>query len=546
MALSGSLTSSGGYQGRNYTLSWTATQSVANNTSTINWTLEAVGGTSNWYAERTLKVVIAGNTVFTKTNRVERYKGVIKTGSLTLTHDSAGQKSFSASIEATVYYASGINSTGSKTFTLDTIPRKSTLTVGNGTLGTAQALTVTRLSNSFTHTITATCGSASTTICTKSSSTSVSFTPPIAWASQNTTGTSVAVKYTITTYSGSTSVGSNTYSKTCTIPASVVPSCTLSVSDPTGYLTKFGAYIKGKSKFKVTVTPTIAYGSAIASYSTTANGSTYTSASFTTGALNSSGSLTVKATVKDKRGRSGTASTPLTVWDYSAPNVSKLVVRRCDADGTVNDQGECVQVEFSAAVTSLSNKNTASYVLKYKKSSDTSYTSVTLTDYANVYTVTNITYIFPAESGSSYDVQLSITDVFGTVTSNTSASTAFTLMHFKANGTGMGIGKVSELDNVLDIGMTSRFQGGILQPVLKNGADMDDVIVPNTYTGNAVTTSEYLNCPIATATSFTLEVMAAGSAGQVMQRFTSCTKNTPVVYIRHYYSSSWGSWIQIF
>lgn len=126
MALSGSLSTSK-YEGRYYTLEWSATQNVASNKSTISWTLKAVGGSVRWYAERTLKLVIAGTTRYTKTARVERYTGTIATGSFDLTHDSAGNKSFSASIEAAVY-VSNVNCTGSKSFTLTQIPRQATLT----------------------------------------------------------------------------------------------------------------------------------------------------------------------------------------------------------------------------------------------------------------------------------------------------------------------------------------------------------------------------------------------------------------------------------
>ena len=219
MATSGSVNTNS-YEGRYYQVSWTASQSVSDNTSTISWTLKAIGGESSWYAERTLQVVLAGSTVYSKSSRVERKVGTIASGTKTITHDSNGDASFSVSIKAAVYGTS-VNCTGSKTFELTNIPRKSTLSVGNGPLGTAQTLTVTRKSSSFKHTIKATCGSASTTICTKSSSTSISFTPPLSWASQNTTGTSVTVKYTITTYNGDTSVGSNSYTKTCSIPGKI-------------------------------------------------------------------------------------------------------------------------------------------------------------------------------------------------------------------------------------------------------------------------------------------------------------------------------------
>ena len=125
MALSGSLNTNS-YNGRYYKLSWTATQSIENNNSVISWKLEALGEAGAWYAERTLKVVIAGTTVFNKTDRVERYDGVIQTGTLTLNHDNEGNKSFAASVQAAVYHST-INCTGSANFTLNPIPRKATI-----------------------------------------------------------------------------------------------------------------------------------------------------------------------------------------------------------------------------------------------------------------------------------------------------------------------------------------------------------------------------------------------------------------------------------
>lgn len=473
MASSGSFNTSG-YEGRYLTFSWEETsQSIANNTTTISWTLKGAGtGESSWYKAGAFKVVIAGETVYStgESDRITLYNGTtVASGTYTFTHNSDGTKTFTASAQGGIYtYA--VNCTGSKTFTLDTIARKSTLSASNGTLGTAQTLTVTRQATSLTHTITYSCGDASGTICTKSSNTSISWTPPLTLANQNTTGTSVSVKFTITTYTGSTSVGSNTKTITCSIPSSVKPSCTVSVTDPTGYADTYGGYIKGLSKFKVVVTATTSYGSAIASYSTTANGSKYTAASFTTGVLTSSGILSIAATVTDKRGRTGSATESATVLNYSAPKVTALSVHRCDADGTANDQGECVRVVFSGSVTSLNSKNSASYTLKYKKTTDTSYTSVTLSDYTDTYSVSNAAYIFAADSGSSYDVQIVVKDNFKTTTSTTSASTAFTLMHFSAGGTGVGIGKVAEEENLLDIGIPVRFRAGIESKTLWSGA----------------------------------------------------------------------------
>ena len=527
-------------------------QSITNNTSnvtvkvTAKWTggshnalVDASGtpqakgwlkidGTSYDFAStfNTGKTTTGSQTIFSKT--------------VTISHGVDGKKTLSCSAS----YATGVSSgtvTASASKTLTTIPRKSTLTASNGTLGTAQTLKVTRQASSFTHTITYTCGSASGTVCSKSSNTSISWTPPMSLANQNTTGASVSIKFTITTYNGTTSVGSNTKSITCSIPSSVKPSCTVTVTDPTGIYDKYGSYVKELSKFKVVVAPTTSYGSAINKYLTTANGASYSTASFTTGTLASSGTLTVKSTVTDKRGRSGSASVSKSVLAYSAPTIIKLTVKRCDENGDENDRGEYVQVTFSTSVTSLGNKNSASYILKYKRTTDDVYTEVTLSQYENVYAVTEGTYIFPADSGSSYNVELDAIDNHNTTARTTTASTGYTLMHWSAAGDAFAIGKIAEVPDTFDIGMKTRFYGGILHPVLEPETDLNDIRTPNTYIGENVSTYAYANCPL-TAGTFTLEVVGMGEAGQVRQRIIKCVKDGQIEYERFYYTNSWGEW----
>ena len=74
MALSGSFTTSG-YEGRCWKFSWTASQNVGANTSTISYTVEAIGGSAGWYMTGPCKVVVAGNIVYNNTGRWKQYKG---------------------------------------------------------------------------------------------------------------------------------------------------------------------------------------------------------------------------------------------------------------------------------------------------------------------------------------------------------------------------------------------------------------------------------------------------------------------------------------
>lgn len=460
MALSGSVKTNS-YSGRYYQVDWTATQSVANNTSTISWTLKCAGGTDAWYAERTVELVINGSTAYSKTAYVERRVGNITSGSLTVSHDTNGNKSFSISLKVACYYAA-VNLTGSGTFALNNIPRKSTLSVANGTLGTAQTLTVTRQSTNFTHSIIAKCGSSQIAVCTKSSSTSISFTPPVGWASQNTTGTSLSVTYTIITFNGSSTtaaeIGSNSYSRTCTIPANVKPTLSISVSDAEGYSGVYGGYVQGKSRLSVAITASGAYGSSIKSYSTTADGNKYTAASFTTSTIKGKGTLSINATVTDSRGRTATATEDITVLEYNVPNVKKIAANRCNADGTTNKSGEYIKITFSASVTNLNNNNVASYTVQYKKTTDANYTTALLESYNDIYSVTDGSYIFPADTSSSYDITLIVSDAFGSSKTITSGSSISKLWSILSKGKGIAIGKIAEIENLFDINMPTKFR----------------------------------------------------------------------------------------
>lgn len=466
-------------------------------------------------------------TLFTKTVNVK--------------HASDGTKTLSCSAS----YTSGVSSgtvTASASKVLTTIPRASTMAVKSGTiaLGTAMTLLVTRKSTSFTHTITYTCGSASGTICTKSISESISFTPPLSLASQNTTGTSVTLKYTLTTYNGSTSVGSKTYSQTVSIPASVKPTCSISVSDPTGYKNTYGGYIQGLSKFQVTITGTPSYSSPIASYSTTANGSTYTSSSFTTDIIKNSGTMTINGTVKDKRGRIGTGSATATVLAYSTPKITNLSVGRCKADGSDDINGAYVKIKYSCSISSLNTQNKLTSVVKYKKSKDSTYTSQTDISASSTDSYTDRSIIIDAETGSSYNIEVAVTDNFGTISRATSVSSAFAFMHFKGTDS-MGLGKIAELDGGLDIGFKTRFANGLVFPVLNPETDLDTVLTPNFYAGENVSTYNYGNCPLTSGT-FYLEVVAMGGEGQVRQTIVTCNKTVGVTLERIYYQGTWGEW----
>ncbi len=451
--------------------SWeTTSQSIVNNTSTISWKLQLISGSDGRIDSSSSKkwTVTVNGTTYSGTNTVGIANNTTKTlasGTTTISHNSNGTKTFSYSFSqqfSITFSGESIGTkSGSGSGTLNAIARKSSLTASNGTLGTAQTLSVTRFDSSFTHTITYKCGSASGTVCTKATATSISFTPPLTLASQNATGASVSVVFTITTFTGDTSIGTNTKTITCSIPASVKPSVSLSVSDSEGYAATFGAYIQGLSKLKVTISASGLYGSTIKAYKTTAEGKTYTAASFTTGAVSSAGNVTINVTVTDSRGRTATASATATVLAYAPPKITALSVNRCDADGNKNSSGAYLSVLFSSSITSLNGKNVASYTIQHKKSSASSYTAETLSSYAGQHSVSGGVFVFPAETGSSYNIVLTATDSFSSTGKTATGSSIKKLWSSLSKGLGFAFGKVAETPDLLDVDFHIRARKGI-------------------------------------------------------------------------------------
>lgn len=420
---------------------------------------------------------------------------ILFTKTLNISHNSSGAKNLTCS--AWINHDRFTATENSYSQTLTNIPRKSTLVLGHGTLGTAQTLSVVRASTSFTHTISYICGNDSGTICTKSTSTSISWTPELSLANNAPNGNVTEVSISIETFNGTTSIGTNSYRITCAIPDTVKPSVTLSLDDANGYYSTYGAYIQTRSKFSVILTAQGAYNSAIRSYSTTADGSTYTGATFGTSVIRGSGSLTVTATVTDSRGRTGTASETVPVLAYNTPEVSPLRIKRCSSTGTANSGGAYLSVQFDSNVVTLQDMNSASYVIKYKKTSESAFTTETLTNYADQFAVSSGTYIFPADTTSNYDVVLEVTDNFVTVNKNGIGPSVKKFMSFLQNGLGIAFNKTAEKENGFEVAfdMYDKFGTSIGNGLAVYSGTGTSAIDPNTTLESLIITDK--NVPVA-------------------------------------------------
>lgn len=296
----------------------------------------------------------------------------------------------------------------------------------------------------------------------------------------------------------------------------ITPLCNVQCVDTSGCYDRYGKFLYGVSSINITATPTAQYGATVVSCKIRANGKTQAfenptgACRFEAGAVQVKNSVAIQVTVVDSRGEKSTFNLPSGVLDYAPPAITKLNAERCDADGTTNRTGNYLKVTFSSAVTHLtgsatSDKNTAKYELKYKKQTATSFTSASLTSYSNVYAVTNGVHIFEADSASTYDVQLYVTDNHRTTSLSTTARTATMRMHLKRGVNGIGFGKTAELDGVLDIGWKTRFHGGILPMRLADNIDLNSVTTYGIYDSGR-DGSKYANNPFGDKI-FLLEVM---------------------------------------
>lgn len=365
---------------------------------------------------------------------------------LTVPHEPNGSATIKVRTWMDTDISAGVIQKDSGTITLTTIPRKSTLSVSNGELEKAQTLKATRKSDSFTHTLTWTCGAHKGTIATKSSAVSWTFTPSKELSKEAPYGTKVCCSFKLTTYNGANAVGSDSKDVWYTIPSTIKPACSLSLSDHNHYEKTYGGYIQGESMLDVTITATEAYDSPISQYSASVNGTTYSSRTFTTGVLKTDGEeVPISATVKDGRGRSGSTSSTFKVLPYKRPRITNLKVHRCNSDGTANDLGAYCKVSFRCIITSLSNKNTKSCTLKYRQSGATNWTEAPAIPLPSYDSNCNPPVIAMSEE-HSYEVIVTATDAFGSTNASTSVSTGYCLYHIPASGKGITFGGIAEGD----------------------------------------------------------------------------------------------------
>lgn len=396
----------------------------------------------------------------------------IASGQFNLAHHSDG----TAVLSSNGYWphiSTGMQSTiVSGSIGLPTIPRASTASVSPHplTAGAASTITITRADAGFTHKLEYHFGTVKAIIA-ENVATSVAWTPPLSLLNEMPGTTSGNGTLTVTTFSGSTQIG--TWDTGITIQAGpeIVPTfTTVTHSEATaGVAASIGAYVQGISKLNLALTGAAGvYGSTITAYKLEAAGQVLNAASGVTPAtIATSGTVPIVGTITDSRGRTATKTVNATVLAYAPPTITSVTIQRALSGGTVNDDGTYLRVNINASVKSLMvnavEKNTLTYRISTRAYGTTAWTlrdTVTPTGIAfNSFKVATGTY--PIEQ--SFEVLVEIYDKFVTSAVQNTVPTAAIFMHWDA-ALGMGLGKYRQ-NGMLDVlGDIYHRNGSLVEP----------------------------------------------------------------------------------
>lgn len=451
MASSGSFNTSD-YDGRYLKFTWSVkSQSIANNSTTITWSLAGAGtGGSSWYKAGNFKVVINGSTVYSSTTRINLYNGtVVSSGTYTINHNSDGNKSFTASAQAGIYYVA-VNCTGSGSWSLPQIIRQATITSATNFNDTGNP--VITYSNPLGNSATSLKACISLTGSNDDieyrdiSKTGTSYTFNLTDTERNIllnacpNSKTLTVRFYIqTVYNNTTYRNYKTATMTVVNANPTIQTATYEdINSTTTALTQNDQLIiRNLSNLQFTINNLKALkGSTLESATVNINGdiedfsnitgTSVSSSILTFGTINVSQNITAIITVKDSRGFSTTKNLTIQVLDYESPSAIISLAR-------LNNYYTDTILNVNASYSSLDNKNSITITCKYKKTTDSSFTNQ-ITVQNNTDTTLQLNNLY------EWDVQILITDLAGgTATYNLFVDVGIPIVFFDRNLKSMGV-----------------------------------------------------------------------------------------------------------
>lgn len=455
-------------------MSWTATQNVAANTSTVTAHASLQHkGSGAIYASGAKPWTISING--TKTSGSASISGganstnTLGSATATVPHNANGTKSFTLSFAINFggvhWGATGANVSAvgcSNAFTLNTIPRESTFaSISNITLGQTVSINIASHGN-FTHNIQALIGSTSiggwTGLAGGVNTITFDDTATAAIANALGTETSLQLSWIMSTNSGTTQIGGIAHgTSTVSLPASeLAPSVgTFTVSEGNAGVAesvKTGSYIQGVSQLKFNVSGSSAtHGATISSTSITFEGQTYANGA-TSAPIVNSGTLSAVATVTDSRGQSASKTVSVNVVAYSQPQILTAIAMRTNSAGGFQSDGQYCTVSYSVLASDLpftDGANTVKLSIDSQVAGAANWTQVKTISSTTFKAEGTVTLGSGYEGTQQYNIRLSVKDsAGGTNQVVITLDAAHVLMSW--NKTQVGIGKVAQ-NGTLDV-----------------------------------------------------------------------------------------------
>lgn len=435
-------------------------QDVVNNQSYMAVYL-SIHASSGYYAEHTnASGTLTVNGVsypFSGHYRVNGSSQVIHSVGVWVPHNPDGSKTVSAYASFDTRVVGTL--TASNSATLTTIPRASSPTTSKEivTFGESFDIYTHRKSTNFTHDIYVGVNNDANSLVKIADKipTDTTWTLPESWK-EKFPDSNVKLLVRVYTFNGNTNLGRIDAPLITVKPSSdMLPECNISVSDTTINFNRYGGFVKGQSKLKITLNNTFKYGATLNSQSISINGTKYQSGTQTVDIYDSQIEITGKVT--DSRNGTTTSNKTIDILDWYTPIIESVEIERCKENGEIDGNGDYIKITYSVNIANLNNKNTKTLTVELKKQGEQN--GITKNVPLSLYK-SNGSIILPCSSDYAWDISLRLKDAFTESIYTQLVGTGFTLMDFHNSGRGMAIGKVSEKSEVLDVNLQTDFRKG--------------------------------------------------------------------------------------
>lgn len=387
-------------------------------------------------------------------------------------HNSDGTKTFGISGSFSINVpAFGGGNIGNHTWTLDSIPREGTMSVPSGLeFGKTSTFNITSHSSSFYYHMQFWInGNASEVILRGARGGNTNITIPAGYATKAPNSARPTCNFRLITSTSAAGwdngalVGFKDYSAPVTVPSSMGPSISSltyedTVAKVSGVTGSKQILVEGLSSVKLSSAATGQYGATIKNYDFTVgsykanNGGTSSLILDLDKTKIGTGTVASTLTVTDSRGMTASKSLNLTVRPYSLPKITNANIARLTNPATTVRIIKPVTVSSVANGTGT-NVNTYTVTTKWRKFGTTNWTTV-FTENG----VSNQKDIPGLEIVSSYEIEVTLADKFGSDVVRVIIPTGYVLMDFYKD-VGIGIGKFHSR-GVLDIYGSVYHDGG--------------------------------------------------------------------------------------